>query len=45
MYAQLVERLGDKNISSLPERKRARLSLQTVEDNFTQFAAMIEQLW
>ncbi|HSW01814.1 MAG TPA: hypothetical protein VLI39_16715 [Sedimentisphaerales bacterium] len=44
MYAQLVERLGDKNISTLPEKKRARLPLQTVEGNFTQFAAMIEQL-
>jgi len=45
MYAQLVERLGDKNISSLPEKKRARLPLKTVEDNFEQFATMIEQLW
>jgi hypothetical protein len=44
MYAQLVERLGDRNISSLPEKKRARLPLPTVEDNFAQFAAMIEQL-
>jgi hypothetical protein len=43
-YAQLVERLGDKNMSSLPEQKRARLPLQTVEDNFAQFAVLIEQL-
>jgi hypothetical protein len=44
-YAQIIEKLGVKDIGNLPVKSRkARLPLQAVQDNFSQFAAAIEQL-
>jgi hypothetical protein len=44
-YAQLIADLGDQNIHQLNERQQAHLPLDVVEDNFADFAAIIERLW